>query len=1352
MQKIITFLVLSLLALSAGAAAQDYIPDELRGWQKWVLKDREYRDCPFYFNRGAADRDDFLCAWPGALKLDATATGARFSQQWTVHGKDQWVSLPGSSEHWPDRVLANDRPVEVIARQNVPGIRLSPGNWNITGRFAWDERPGVLPVPAESGLLELTWNGRTVERPSLDRNGVFLGERERETRAVDAVRTVVYRLVADDIPTRLVTEMQIDISGAVREEQFGPILPEGFVPMSLQSALPAKIEADGVLRVQVRPGRWTVRITARAGAVADTITANSAGSNMPDSEIWSYQVNNRLRVTAIEGLPPVDPVQVEVPGMWQTYPAFRVDTDAVFSVTERSRGVISQRNELTLDRTMWLDFDGDGFIVEDQIGGEMRTGWRLDMKPPYNLLAASANGDEDLLITTVEGEEATGIEVRNTRLVLETLGRSETRDAMPVTGWDERFASVSARLNLPAGHKLFAAPGVDSARGSWVDQWKLLDFFLVLIVTIAVWRLFNPVSGVIALLALVLSFHEMLAPTWLWLNLLIAIALLRVAPEGRLFKAVRTYQLMSAAALLLVLVPFVAGQIRVALYPQLEPQYDQYRAAELALERPGMRLPQEIRTQPGAVRELSKVGKAEDAAPVLEERIVLATAPYSFARYAPNAIVQAGPGVPSWRRNTVVLEWSGPVEAQQDMRLLVMPRWLVSSLRFIEVGLMLLFAAIVAAEIFGRRWSLPGGLAIGARATTGAVTVALGMSMLLASTPSVAQLPDQQLLQQLEQRLLEPPDCVPRCAEIAAASVQVGADAIAMELTIHAIENIAIPLPGTAAGWRPQTVVVESAQSSRVVRGRGDILWLYVTAGRHVVSLQGSLPPGDTVEIPFPTPPRVVSVDGDGWLVAGIKDRRLQSGSLQLTRAQTSEEGGDTVRWESNRFPPFVHVTRRIRLDLDWLSTTTVERLAPATGAITVEIPLIAGETVVTENMNVEDGTVLVTMGPNDRGVSWSSNLPPQSELILSAPDGTPWKETWRVEVGRIWNVDFSGLPESNVNDENYNKRIAEFDPRSGEELVISATRPAASEGSTLAFDEVNLVVSQGSRSRDVVMTLEYRSTRGEQHVLRLPNRAEVTGVKVDGRELTVRNEDGELTLPILPGSHEVQISWRSDSEIQFRTVTPVVDLRAPASNISLSLQKPRDRWLLGTAGPQLGPAVLYWPELAALVLFALILGRIGLAPLGTVQWLLLGLGFSTFSWGVLGIVVAWLLFCGLREKFGTATLNWMQFQFIQVVTVGFTIFALLAIVIALPQGLLGTPDMHVAGFTTAADALGWFADRSDSMLPQASAYTVPMWGYKLLILAWALWLSFALLRWLPWVWHGFSKDGFWRTQEDDAQ
>ena len=59
-------------------------------------------------------------------------------------------------------------------------------------------------LDAQSGLLTLTVDGREVERPELNQNGVFLGERKRDTRAVDSVRAVVYRLVADDVPTRLV--------------------------------------------------------------------------------------------------------------------------------------------------------------------------------------------------------------------------------------------------------------------------------------------------------------------------------------------------------------------------------------------------------------------------------------------------------------------------------------------------------------------------------------------------------------------------------------------------------------------------------------------------------------------------------------------------------------------------------------------------------------------------------------------------------------------------------------------------------------------------------------------------------------------------------------------------------------------------------------------------------------------------------------------------------------------------------------------------------------------------------------------------------------------------------------------
>ena len=97
---------------------------------------------------------------------------------------------------------------------------------------------------------------------------------------------------------------------------------------------------------------------------------------------------------------------------------------------------------------------------------------------------------------------------------------------------------------------------------------------------------------------------------------------------------------------------------------------------------------------------------------------------------------------------------------------------------------------------------------------------------------------------------------------------------------------------------------------------------------------------------------------------------------------------------------------------------------------------------------------------------------------------------------------------------------------------------------------------------------------------------------------------------------------------------------------------------------------------------------------------------FSTFSWPVLGVVALWLLACGAREKFGIDDLNWWRFNIVQVIVGGLTVIALLSILTALPQGLLGTPDMHVTGHQSYGTELGWFADRSTSVLPRASAFT----------------------------------------------
>jgi len=1337
----------------AAYPADVHVPAELEDWREWVLQDKEYRNCPFYFNRNAAERNEFICAWPGTLTVTVDQASGRFSQQWTIYAEETWIPLPGNAQYWPDRVTVNGAAAAVIERNGIPSVRLGPGEWNLGGHFEWDDRPGVLPIPTQSGLVSLTVNGQRIARPEIDRNGVFLGERQRETQERDAVSVQVYRLVSDMVPTRLETTLQIDVSGSVREELFGPVLPDGFVPVRIASSLPAKLESDGQLRVQVRPGRWQVTLTARAPEVLSSITLPDAETTLPDSEIWSYRADNKLRVTAVEGLAPVDPVRVQVPGRWQQLPAFRINKGESFEITERSRGIVAADNDLMLERKMWLDFAGGGFAIRDYVSGTMRSDWRLDMKPPFALKSATES-DENLLITNGDGEGYSGIELRRSSLSVTALGRSDTRSAMPVTGWDARFSDVTTLLYLPPGYKLLTALGADVANGSWFGQWELLDFFMVLIMTIAAWKLFGRTSGVIALLALTLSFHEVDAPAWLWLNILIAIALLRLAPIGRLRNSVTAYLAVSALFLVFALVPFVAGQLKVAIYPQLESQFGVHRYevnrgssvdfdAAYEADAPAQRA---LRARSNTAEVLS----VENADLEFDEiRVTGSRAPSAnFARYAPNAIVQAGPGIPSWQWNAYRLKWNGPVDADQSLRLVILPRWAVTLARFLEVLMLALFTAVLVAEVIGKRWTLPGGLAIGRSATSLLAVAFLGVSM-LASPVVEAQAPDARILDELQSRLTQAPDCVPRCAEISSATVDIGADSVSIRLTISALEDVAIPLPGSARGWRPEVVIVDGSSSAQVFSASNRDLWLRVSPGQHTVVLRGSSAGVDSLEIPFPTSPRVIQASGDGWFIAGIKDRRLLSGSLQLTRLQTAEGGEGAPRWESSRFPPFVYVHRTIELGLDWRVTTSVTRIAPMQGALTLELPLIEGETVVTDNMTVEDGHILVSMNPQQSTLSWHSNIPRTSQLELTAESGVPWTETWFVGVGTVWHAEFSGVPESETGDSGSSVRRAEFHPRGGETLKIVASRPDAAEGSTLAFDSVHVSVEQGAGSSTTSMELSYRSTRAAQHVIQLPENASVSHVAVDGNTRSLRAENGVLTVQILPGEHSIDIEWREDGDVGARTQTPSIDIGAPASNITLDLSLPDDRWLLVTNGPRLGPAVLYWSELVVLILLAWVLGRIQWTPLRMHHWLLLGLGFSTFNWPVLGFVAAWILVVGARDKWRT-DVSWVQYNLLQAVVVALTLLALVSIVTTLPDGLLGEPNMHVTGNNSSGNDLSWFADRSDSALPVAMAVSVPLWAYKALILGWALWLSFALLKWLPWTWQCFAREGFFRSKQDD--
>jgi hypothetical protein len=184
-------------------------------------------------------------------------------------------------------------------------------------------------------------------------------------------------------------------------------------------------------------------------------------------------------------------------------------------------------------------------------------------------------------------------------------------------------------------------------------------------------------------------------------------------------------------------------------------------------------------------------------------------------------------------------------------------------------------------------------------------------------------------------------------------------------------------------------------------------------------------------------------------------------------------------------------------------------------------------------------------------------------------------------------------------------------------------------------------------------------------------------------------------------------------------------------------------RWVLFTWGPRLGPAVLFWGLVVVLLLVSIGLGRVTLTPLKAVSWFLLGLGLTQVPvWSSI-FVALWLLALGWRRARDVE--NNFVFDLRQIFLAGLTVAALCVLVVSIERGLLGIPVMQIEGNGSSDSLLIWFQDRVGALLPRPWVVTLPMWVYRGVMLAWALWLAFALLKWLKWGWACFSEGGLWR-------
>lgn len=1293
------FLLIFCLALPCFAYQkfnEDQLPPDLKPWVSWVMDGQESALCPTPFNK----ENNPLCAWPSRLTVRVDATQGSFSQSWSVYAPG-WVILPGDQDLWPQDVQVNGRQQAVMLRDGRPAIRLDQGRYKIEGRWQWSTPPRSVPIPKETGLVSLMRDDQVVPYPRRDKHGqlwLAQGADDGEGRE-DRLTIRAFRLIEDEIPMRSKLLLNLEVSGKGREVVLGNPLLDGFQPMSLQSHLPARLNADGQLVVQLRAGQWNIMFESRAKSTPEALVLPENDEPWPKEELWSFAHRVHLRALVLSGFAQVDPTRTALPFEWQENPCFQALPGGRLALEERMRGLSAPApNSVTLNRQLWLDFDGKGYTFQDEMTGSLNRQWRLSLVAPYDP-GRVLFGDNAQLITVSGASGLPGVEVHEKDFSLVAEGRIEDgRRELPATGWDIALRDMNTELHLPPGWRLMGAFGPDRVQGDWLHSWRLWDFFWVLLLAACIGKLWSPLHGGCALITMVLLHGEDGASRVIWFAVILGIALQRVITHSGAMKIMRTLRWSAFGVLVLVSLPFVVQQFLEAMY---------------------FHKPQGTRTFSHTMLE----------APYAESKMYQEEAQAARGKkhqydLSLRGKVQTGPGIPSWESSPGRLIWQGPVDASEPLKLWILSPWMNRLMILLRVGFMIWLILLLTEQRIGRWNFVP----------KKGVSVALFAAMILISPtlmaqsgqPEMVKAPTPDLLQELQQRLLRKADCYPHCAQISKGSLTKEGEVLVLSLTAHAADQVALPIPG-----QPFKVDGELPLS---MDASGQ-LWTLVPAGISEVRCRYRLTGKEQLPLRFPLKPHLLTADVDGWEISGLHEDGRCEEQIELRRTVVTD-AVIAVDGTGDNFAPFVTIHRKAYLGNTWHIETTVMRNND--GPLVMEIPLLPGENVVSE-ARVVDGMIAVNRPAGSGNYTWKSVVTPRDRWTWQAPENGDWQEQWYLIPDRLWNVSWQGTPVIDYFRED-NTWKPRWIPRQGETLELSIERPAPKSGQTLTIDEAVLRIEPGKRLTKCTLEMMVRSSVGGEHGITLPDGAEIGAYLVGSEPNPVRVEEGKLILPLYPDARFHSISWTLPQGASTALPDVPVDLHHNAVNVEVKVSVPYSRWALWVDGPSMGPALLFWPILFVLILISFALGRSHSNFLSKRQWFLLGLGVSQLHILMGLIVVAWFTAIHQRGRLTEKQTARTLFNLGQVFLLGLTVIFAFSLLATLHAGLLSQPNMYVMGNGSYSSELLWYADRCAGLLPQVTMISLPTWVYRVAMLLWSLWLSMSLLSWAKSAWEAFSK------------
>lgn len=1378
-------LLILLLFSSVLKSSELYIPPSLENWTDWVLDNKDNIHCPF--DRITSSKQ---CIWPGKLQLQLNQQQKTlsFKQKFTVYG-DSKISLPGGEYSWPQHVkvknLDNQQTVTAIVLSHQSGgmirpyIYLNAGSFVVSGRFQWQHQLNSIPLSTETVLYEVSRPHQTEpDYGNLDNRNILWFSRQKTPATANTagknnntIDIQTFRKISDGIPLLMESFYRIKVSGQPREIIIDDVISPDFLAYSYSSQLPLRLHKQSSLAIQVKPGTWTFKVTSRAQSSLSTINYFSKA----DNEIWVFEQDLALQQVQASSAQSIDPSQTMMPQAWRKLPAFYMQKGSVLTMNLKKRGNNTPpANNLSLNKKLWLDFSGRGFTIEDTIQGQMNRGWRLNSAPLITPGRVTLNNQPQLI--TRSDDAKAGVEIKNGRFKLIAESRIENQiNHIPASGWMEDFKSLKATLYLPPGWSIFYAEGIDKLSRSWVNQWTLLDLFQTLLFSIIFYRLWGWKWGITALAGFVLLAHRPDAPVWIWLHILVAIALLKLINQNKLHRFLLWYKNMALIILILILIPFWVDEVRTAIYPQLNIHKYHLSTEALTSDKQSGYDQIPVMAEPAAAEALPMV---QSTRKLMKPKMQASNDNYysreaalkNINRYDPNAKIQTGPGLPSWSFSPLQLNWTGPVTAQQTIQLY----YITPKIHLVLTLLMMLISALLLFRLIkNKHWTWPRINAennSGSQNTSCLIPVFLSIiaaggslafpgyadsSELSESDPlkySQSAYPPKHFLDDLEQRLLRPEKCHPDCSAIDAVHITIKQQQLFMRLQINSAAFSSVPLPLDLTNLSIEQILLNN-QPLDNYRPASDNNYrqpaIALDKGQHQVSISARIK-SDQIVLPITMATHNFSYQLNHWSINGLKNYQPVSNQIILQRLKADKQAETPAAGQSKQtginVPVFVKITRHFYLDQDWTIETRVSRLSDQqknhSQAVIFEYPLLQHESVISADKKVTNHHITINLSPTENSFSWRSRLKQTEQLSLTAADNADWIEQWQIHSNPIWHIEHQGIPPIQHTGSGMNY-LPVWRPWPGETLQLNITKPEALAGTTRTITQSQLQSSYGKKLSEHHLTMYFNSSQGGQHKIKLADKSEVLSLSVSGKQIAIDEKQALIEIPLTAGKQGVSLKWRELRPLDYQMTSLPIDLGMPSVNAHQQIKIPNDRWVIYTAGPKIGPVVLFWGILLVLIFISVIISKIPGLPLTTLQALLLTIGLAPVSIWSLLIVLGWFMMMQKRKSYHH--LSPVLFNLMQLILIAATLTTLIVFIYTIQSGLLGYPDMQIAGNDSSAYQLNWYQDRTDTTLPTMTVISLPIYWYRILMLIWSLWLAFIAIRWSIWAWNCYSHDTYWK-------